>query len=186
MGLYCKKNQVWGLCEGRQIKLHKTKLHKKLGGEEFQQMRYLASRKGPAKHLQMSLLFLLQIRTTESHPRKAALLVPWGFYHKVQSPPLPCISCLLSHWNVLLFWSSWCASVCSSWAGVDETGVKAGVRAGTGAYFVGYIFGEGKYEHPQSSVLLYRLAKSDFRSFLPLMLAFIFSFLHMRHQVCIS
>lgn len=71
-------------------------------------MRYLASRKGPAKHLQMSLLFLLQIRTTESHPRKAALLVPWGFFHKVQSPPLLCISCLLSHWNVLLSWNSWC------------------------------------------------------------------------------
>lgn len=45
-------------------------------------MRYLASRKGPARYLQMSLLLLIQIRTTESHPRKAALLVPWGVFTK--------------------------------------------------------------------------------------------------------
>lgn len=79
-------------------------------------------------------------------------------------------------------------SVCSSWAGVDETGVRAGVRAGTGAYFVGYIFGAGKYEHPQSSVLLYRLAKSDFYGFLPLMFAFFkgyfFSFMYKTPSPC--
>lgn len=82
------------------MKLLKTKLHKKLGGEEFQQMRYLASTKGPAKHLQMSLLFLLEIWTTESHPRKAALLVPlvfFLFFFTKSNLPLYIISAVFSH-----------------------------------------------------------------------------------------
>lgn len=170
-GLCCKKNRVWGLHESRQIKFHKSKLHKKLGEEEFQQMRYLASRKGPAKHLQMSLLFLLQIRTIQSYPRKAALLVPWVFFTK-SNLLLYFISPVFYHPEMCYYSETVGVSVCSSWAGVGETGVRAGVRAGTGAYFVDYIFDAGKYEHPQSSVLLYRLAKADFCGFLPLMFAF--------------
>lgn len=142
------------------------------GGERnFSRWGTLPAKKGPAKHLQMSLLFLLKIRTTESHPRKATLQVPSVFFTK-SNLPLYIISAVFSHTEMCYYSETVGVSVCSSWAGVDETGVRAGVRAGTGVYFVDYIFGAGKYEHPQSSVLLYRLAKSDFYGFLPLLFAF--------------